>query len=54
LVFGFALDIETSYNRGGQTCSMNELHIAKPKLQRAKTLKSKNTNFFAIYASATS
>jgi len=54
LVLGFALDIEIGYNRDGQTCSMYELHIAKPKLQRATTLKSKNTNFFAIYASATS
>jgi len=40
--------------RGGPTCSMYELHIAKSKLQRAATLKPKITNLFAIYASVTS
>jgi len=33
---------------------MYEPHIVKPKLQRAATLKSKNTDLFAIYASVTS
>jgi len=33
---------------------MYEPHIVKPDLQRAATLKSKNTNSFAIYASVTS
>jgi len=42
------------YTRGSQTCSMYESHIAKPKLQRAATLKSKNTNLFAICASVAS
>jgi len=32
----FAL-IDTLYTRGGQTCSMYEPHIVKPKLQRAAT-----------------
>jgi len=27
----------TAYTRGGQTCSMYETHILKPKLQRAAT-----------------
>jgi len=39
------------YDRSGQTCSMYEPHIVKPKLQRAAIRKSKNTNLFAIYAS---
>jgi len=39
--------------KGGQTCSMYEPHMVKPKLQRAATLKSKNTNLFAIYVSVT-
>jgi len=33
---------------------MYEPHIVKPNLQSAGTLKSKNTNSFAIYASVTS
>jgi len=41
------------YTRGGQTCSVHEPHIVKTKLHRAATLKSKNTNLFVIYASAT-
>ena len=46
--------IYTLYTRGGQTCSMYELHIVKPKLQRATTWKSKNTNIFATNACVTS
>ena len=37
----------------GQTCSTYEPHIAKPKLQRAATWKSENTNLFAMYISRT-
>jgi len=40
--------------KDGQTCSMHEPHIVKPKLQRAATYKFNNTNLFAIYASVTS
>jgi len=29
--------VATSHNRGGQTCSMYEPHIVKPKLQRTAT-----------------
>ena len=32
--------ISILFSRGGQTCSMYEPHIVKPKLQRAATLKS--------------
>ena len=39
---------------GGQTCSMYEPHIVKPKLQRAATQKSGNTNLYAICTSVTS
>jgi len=46
--------LTTVYARGGQTYSMYEPHIVKPKLQRGATQKSKNTHFFAIYASVTS
>jgi len=41
------------YAGGGQTCSMYEPHMVKPKL-RAATLKSKSTNLFATYTSVTS
>jgi len=33
------LDLQTLYMRGGQTCSMYEPHIVKPKLQRAANIK---------------
>jgi len=39
---------------GGQACSMYEPHIVKPKLQRAATQKSGNTNLYAICTSVTS
>jgi len=29
--------VEFSYTRGGQTCSMYEPHVVKPKLQKAAT-----------------
>jgi len=31
------MNAKTSNSKGGQTCSMYELHIVKPKWQRAPT-----------------
>jgi len=31
------MNVEMSNSKGGQTCSMYELHIVKPKVQRSAT-----------------
>jgi len=36
----------SAYIRGGQTCSMYEPHIAKPKLQRAQRKNLKTRIYF--------